>query len=61
MNINGNLLKTGGVDMETEAGIEKAVAVLKQAATTCAVPAAAVCQALVQLEKRKLAVSFLHD
>lgn len=43
--------------METEAGIEKAVTVLKEAASTGAVPPAAVCQAFVELEKRKLAVS----
>lgn len=43
--------------METEAGIEKAVTILKQAASTGAVPAAAVCRAFVELEKKKLAVS----
>ena len=43
--------------METEAGIEKAVTILKQAASTGAVPAAAVCQAFVELEEKKLAVS----
>lgn len=46
------------MEMETEAAIGKAVNLLKEAATTGGIPVAAVCQALVQLEKEKLAVSF---
>lgn len=48
---------SGDVEMEAGAEVEKAVAVLKQAAATGTVPTAVVCKALVQLEKKKLAVS----
>ena len=44
--------------METEAEVEKSVALIKEAASTRAVPSGIVLKALLQLEKKKLAVRF---
>lgn len=44
-------------EIGSEADVERDVALLKEAANTRAVPTAAVCQALIRLEKKKLAVS----